>query len=190
MKSFLVLPLIAFGRLAQAQTQAMLAEPATETTPSLAVEQNEAGSSRFSIKLQTGASYLRLFGVSFRGAETALFLGKQRGSWATYGFLDVFVGSSGSGLPARAILAGFQAEVRRGRFWLGGGVQSGPFVIQRATSNDRMLNLVTGPFAHGSLDIVRFGAHDQKAFLVGFKGGLDLLNAWLPHLTCYLGVSL
>lgn len=191
-----ILPVIAFSGLAQAQTIAPA--PANPETPPPRVEGNEFRS-RLSIKLEAGATYRWLYNISFGGAQLALLVGAERKSVAFYGELETFIGSSRYGLLTSEVLLGFQAEARLARFRLGGGIQTGFLLIRRITNENIMWHFVIGPSLHGSFDVVRFGAGDEKAFFIGFKGGMDWVvgsatssNTAIPlmvHVTAQLGVS-
>ncbi len=127
----------------------------------------------FSVKLSLGGTYRNLYGIHLGGGDLELSLGGQTRGAAFYADIDVFLGSTVSGLTTSDVMIGFRAEGRIGsRLRIGGGASVSLLIVRRITTESAIFDFTLGPALHASFDVVQW---EDTALYVGLRGGIGWL---------------
>ncbi len=131
----------------------------------------QAASTTFSAELSLGASARTIYGSPTGGGEFDLALGGQRGRFAGYFTIGNFFGATRFGLLTTHHQFGALLEGVLGRVRVGGGFQTGPLTVRRATNSDLLVDGSAGLYGQLSVDLMR---SPQSIFLVA-RIGVDTL---------------
>jgi hypothetical protein len=156
------------------------------TNPPPAEDEDRETAPRPSIKLEVGAAYRRLLGLSVAGADFRFGFGSQTNRMGHYVMVDFFYGATESSLRTWTAMLGYNLDVRLGIVRLGLGFEGGALVVRRASLDKRMYSWGGGAYLHVGADIAQFGRNGSDAFYVDVRFGGSLhyggVGFWGPSL--------
>jgi hypothetical protein len=115
------------------------------------------------IRAQGGYALRTLYGVPVDSGAMNLALGAYTSIFSYYFEGNFLFGSTREGLVVRGYELGPSVELAIWRFRVGGGLNLGEVVVERATKNGSLSSVDWGGHVHLTFDVVRWG-HEQLAW--------------------------